>query len=301
MRRTVTALLALTLINVSLLGITTEQKVRAFPADTLRVFIQCGTTGVAPHSARVDPIVAPGGVSEHIHTFFGSTRTNASPDYARMVAPSLDSSCDTRRDTAGYWLPQAQHAVTGEVISAQRMNVYYTNPRNDPKVVPWPDNFMAVSNDVEILGPGGTVEAGAGVRVWFRRTCWDGTLKMASPAEYVAHTRNPNGITCPAGFDTHLPKMHYNARYPVESLQSYVPYGATTGWHGDFWNTWDSPSLAAVVEACLVPGRVDVGCGRVTDANIERLLAQRGVALPPPPLPPPWIRRCRLWSRHTTP
>lgn len=285
MRRLSQALIALGLTGSLVAGVMLmTPAAEGFPADQLRVFIQCGTTGIAPHNAQVDPIVSPNAVSQHQHTFFGSTRTSDNPSYVRMVAPPLASNCDTRRDTAGYWVPQARNSNTGEVLAAQRMNVYYTNVTDDPDMVAWPPNFMAVSDDIEILAPGGTVEAGAGVRIWFRRQCWDGTLKMASPDEYRQHTRIPSGQNCSAGFNTLLPKMHYNARWPdLSSMEGWIASDAPLGWHGDFWNTWHQPSLEALVEACLVPSNANVGCGRMTDANMGRLLSDRGVALPPAP------------------
>lgn len=278
-------LLVMTVIAVGLVaGPDKRQPAQAFNTNDLRTFVVCEPS----YNKQVDPIVAPGmDMSSHMHTFFGSLNINKDPDYDRITKYNAgESNCDTSRDTAGYWVPTAINPTNGNVLSAVRANVYYVNPSRQ-RVSPLPPNFQAVSDDFEVLPPGNNAEAGAGIRIWFRRQCWDGTLRMASPAEYRLHTilRSSN---CPAGY-TLLPKIHFNARFGVPSLAGYVANtgSSTVGWHGDLWNTWDQPSLVALTTACMNVTKVAAGCGRVTDANFNSLLTSRGVAAVPYPVSQP--------------
>lgn len=260
-----------------------QQPAKAFATNDLRTFVVCEPS----YNKQVDPIVAPGmDMSSHMHTFFGSLNIGKDPDYDNITKYHAgESNCDTSRDTAGYWVPTAINPGTGKVLSAVRANVYYVNPSRQ-RVSPLPPNFQAVSDDFELLPPGNNLEAGAGVRIWFRRQCWDGTLRMASPAEYTQHTLLKSG-NCPAGY-TLLPKIHFNARFGVSSLAGYVANtGSSLGWHGDLWNTWDQPSLVALTKACMNVTPVAAGCGRVTDANFNDLLTRRGVAAVPYPVSQP--------------
>lgn len=256
---------------------------RAFAPDDWRTFVVCRTS----HTGNYDPIVSPGVFpSNHEHQFAGSTITSENPSYTRMIS-NYESSCDLTRDTAAYWTPTLVNVNTGEHRVAQQWNVYYVNPWKNSSMVPFPPNFMAVSNDWEPHSDG--------VRIWFRRSCWDGTLNMPSAALYQEHTRTPNGSGgCPAGFGTLLPKMHYNLHFGFSLTSAWVPSSQITagvGWHGDFWNTWHQPSLDGLVEACLnAPAVVNgQGCAEIGgESTYQQKLAARGVAAStfPPPAPP---------------
>jgi hypothetical protein len=252
-----------------------------FAADEWRTFVACTTS----HTGNIDPIVSPGQKSMHTHAFSGNTRTSTDPNFPTMIGGPLSSSCELKRDTAAYWAPLIRNQRTGEVRAPGRWNVYYVNPWKDPRMVAFPPNFMAVSDDVEVLGLGDNPANGAGYRVWFRRVCWDGTLKMASGTEYRAHTTNRPSGGCPAGYKL-LPKMHYNVRFPgLNSLSGWESVSEPMApLHGDFWNTWHQPSLEAIVEACLTPpGTANgQGCGHIgSEQDFQGLLRARGVTPPP--------------------
>jgi hypothetical protein len=251
----------------------------AFAPGDWRTFVVCRTAKVA----AVDPIVSPNIVpSAHVHTFAGNTRTSEKPGYKRMTALPLASSCELTRDTAAYWAPALRDKQTGTLLAPRQWNVYYVNPWKASGMVPFPPNFKAVSDKWEYHSDG--------VRIWFDRVCWDGTLNMPSPAEYRAHTRE-RGSGCPSGFGTLLPKMHYNLHFGVDvRLDRYEPASAPMmGWHGDIWNTWHQPSFAAIVKACLNPPATvnGQGCGSLDDGNVASKLRARGVPLPPITSPTP--------------
>jgi hypothetical protein len=58
---------------------------------------------VLSHRAQVDPIVAPGRPSGHMHDFFGNRSTGANSTYASMQSGSTN--CTLSGDKAGYWVP----------------------------------------------------------------------------------------------------------------------------------------------------------------------------------------------------
>jgi hypothetical protein len=79
------------------------------------------------HRAQVDPIVAPGGPSGHMHDFFGNTTTNADSTYQSMNARPA-TTCSRPEDTAGYWIPTVSwkdSTGTLTTLQANRGVFYY--------------------------------------------------------------------------------------------------------------------------------------------------------------------------------
>jgi len=54
---------------------------------------------------RIDPIVAPGQVSAHVHTVSGGNALNFSMDYADTQTSEC-SSCPIKQDLSNYWTPK---------------------------------------------------------------------------------------------------------------------------------------------------------------------------------------------------
>jgi hypothetical protein len=94
--------------------------------------------------AWIDPIVSPGGVSTHLHQFWGNTSINPSSTYQTMRA-SGGSTCDNRSTPAtaenhtGYWMP-AMLDGAGHVVLPDFINTYYKQlPKGDPACQGPPD------------------------------------------------------------------------------------------------------------------------------------------------------------------
>lgn len=59
-----------------------------------------GTVGVA----RVDPLVSPGEVAQHVHAIHGSSGFSESATYEDLVGGDC-TSCAVRQDKSAYWTP----------------------------------------------------------------------------------------------------------------------------------------------------------------------------------------------------
>jgi hypothetical protein len=88
--------------------------------------------------------------------------------------------------------------------------------------------------------------------------CWDGVL---THVDDTAHLAYPKGGRCLAPFGHPLPRVILRWEYPVGRDTGLVTLasGSLTTIHGDFWNTWQQPSLARLVDGCINAGR---DCGR---------------------------------------
>ena len=187
------------------------------------------------HRAQVDPIVAPGTTSAHMHDFFGNGSTAATSTYASMQAAS--SNCTEPGDTAGYWSPTLV-APNGTYVDPERSIFYYRNrPYDYGTTVAFPVRSSAwswagrlptrtgrataratsvcpparltISPD---RGPGGKIK----LHVFFP-SCWDG-VHLHSP-DHRSHvvfgldedggvdTTDPD--TCPASHPIKVPQLDF--------------------------------------------------------------------------------------------
>jgi len=225
------------------------------------------------HLAQIDPIVAPGGASGHLHEFFGNRSTNENSTYQSMVAAG--TTCPHPKDTAGYWSP-ALIGPDGKVVNASGISAYYKNdPVSYSNTVPFPPDFRIIA--------GGTGSAPAvafwsckseGVRYYsppkcdsttFPRAivhfpqCWDGERRDST--DHRSHMAYPRRGVCPATHPVKLPHIKLYIRFP-QSIggPGYVFSDGTTLPHADFWNTWQQPGLEDLVKRCLNAG---VNCGQI--------------------------------------
>ncbi len=80
---------------------------------------------VLSHRAQVDPIVAPGRPSGHMHDFFGNRSTGANSTYASMQSGSTN--CTLSGDKAGYWVPTLIGS-NGAIVAARAQHLLLPQP-----------------------------------------------------------------------------------------------------------------------------------------------------------------------------
>jgi hypothetical protein len=88
--------------------------------------------------AQVDPVVAPGGTSAHMHDFFANKSTDASSTYNTMSASGATTTCSRPEDTAGYWIPTVSWKDTKgtqTTLTANRAVFYYRAGNKDYRTV----------------------------------------------------------------------------------------------------------------------------------------------------------------------
>lgn len=235
----------------------------------------CKVTGIA----TLDPIVNPdGSPSMHEHLFLGNTGVpKGVHTYSEAIAST--GTCNFPGDTAAYWMPTLRTAA-GVIVPAKGIVYYdrmtlqsitafpadfgmiwgYTRGLFDPdqrSYYGWNcDNNEPLQPDfskVDCRAYSSTSQV-----LTFRSFspyCWDGITPAGR--DYGAHVSYPIGYpkvqTCGAGM-TVLPRIRVNFNYqtkylPDGVLSSDMQFGTSAGAsaHTDFWNTWNQPSLEALV------------------------------------------------------
>jgi hypothetical protein len=180
------------------------------------------------HLAQEDPIVAPGERSEHMHEFFGNTTTNKDSTYESMI--DQRTTCSTKADTAGYWVPTLI-SPGGQVIRAESLLIYYRGEQGE-RTEAFPRDMRMVSDDV-IRDSSDEYN----VIVKFPE-CWDGA-RTDSP-DHISHMANASGEGCPPSHPVRVPSVTFVLRYPVQISPEYtLSSGRLRSMHADYWNTWD--------------------------------------------------------------
>jgi hypothetical protein len=240
------------------------------------------------HRAQVDPIVAPGQVSAHMHDFFGNRSTNANSTYLSMLN-STATTCTESGDHAGYWAPTliAPDGTAAEPVVAI---FYYRNrPVEYSRTLPFPADFRMIAggkdafpntywtcdgesdtgyqfrrNYIPDCGSGGNIK----MHVFFP-PCWDGrNLDSPDHRSHVAYGRNDDGTvegtdpdTCPPGYPVKLPQLDFRVQYDVSDGRGYRFSDGEVLPHSDFWNTWSQTRLQRLVTRCL--GYDGLSCGLI--------------------------------------
>lgn len=108
---------------------------------------------------RLDPIVSPGQVSEHVHMVHGGSAMGATYDYNTLRAQATCSNVQVQQDVSNYWAPTMYHydGVGNFSLLLTKFNVYYQfatysyDPNNleagSPHRYPFPEGLtMLVGN-----------------------------------------------------------------------------------------------------------------------------------------------------------
>jgi uncharacterized protein DUF1996 len=226
------------------------------------------------HRKQVDPIVAFGQISGHMHDFFGNRGVNSNSTYS--TAFTAGTTCALRGDHAGYWIPTLV-APNGAFVTPRRVLVYYRNtPASYGTTTPFPPDFRVVAGGVGVGPPNAgwsceqdasnmqstPVSCGSGLMVLHVRfpSCWNG-VQGDSP-DHRSHMRYATGSSCPSSHPVKVPEIFVHARFqPGASGPGYRLSDGTVSPHADFWNTWVQASLVQQINNCLRAGR---NCGQVS-------------------------------------
>lgn len=262
--------------------------------------MSCGIVQVG----RIDPVVSPGTVANHVHKIAGASNLGPSSTYDSL-RQSECTSCTIQADKSAYWTPALYylHADgTYEEVPNTGMTVYYlgrgADPHGNKTASPFPPGLKMlsgsttartqdlttktwgnstyssrpVSEAVSMVCINYTPGAGShtnnmtnmncpdGFRAQIHmQTCWDGKNLYLPDQSHVAHlSRIDNGI-CPPTHPVLLPHLFYEVFYSVTSFvggdgKFVFANGDMTGYgfHGDFINGWDIPTLTQAIGQCLL-------------------------------------------------
>ncbi|SRR6266508_755768 len=222
------------------------------------------------HMLMDDPIVFPKqpGASHH-HTFVGNTTTNAFSTLRSLLAAA--STCRRAGETAAYWMPTL--LLNGQSVEPRGATIYYRRRTLAP-VRPFPAGFKMIAGSSHATEPQDlhvtfwNCGAAAGVRPSVQvptcpaaratslrlhvnfPNCWD--RRRLDSADHQSHMAYSLRGRCPATHPVAVPAVSLIFRYPIAggagvSLASGGQYSA----HGDFFNAWNQPTLASLVDGCL--------------------------------------------------
>jgi hypothetical protein len=254
-------------------------------------------------TAQVDPIVAPGVPSAHMHEFFG-TQVDANSTYESLRAGGTN--CSIKEDTAGYWIPSlytpdgAGNPVKRNPVSLAAYYIAEDPPEGEVK--PFPPNMKLIAGNANA----GAYEQDLSV-VWFDcaapedqysprahapylcsggqfvrahvkfPSCWDG-VPPAPVGNDSIHVSYPDHGVCPNGTLT-LPQLHLSMVYGITDGRNATlasgggkddPNSIFT-LHGDFFNAWEQRLQATLVEECLAEEGPDVACGLPATSAIKTI------------------------------
>ncbi|WP_457028593.1 DUF1996 domain-containing protein [Kitasatospora sp. P5_F3] len=225
-----------------------------------------------------DPIVFPGQAgASHMHTFLGSTVTDANSTLASLQAGS--TSCVAPGDRSGYWMPTMYNGsapvqpVGPQVIYYKTGVIDYTSVRPFPPGLRFVVGSPSATATEFATNPGYVagwecgdsyrnidlpVSCPAGTQINLRYqapSCWNG-LYLDTP-DHKSHMAYPiNGI-CPTSHPVALPMIEFKMAFPAGSgdlSQLHLSSGRGFSFHYDFFNAWDVPTLAALVNHCVIGG-----------------------------------------------
>lgn len=191
---------------------------------------------------RADPIVAPGQVSNHLHTIMGGNGFDYIMDY-NSTQQSTCSSCTVIGDNSNYWTPtmwyQAEDGSFEEVDQLGGATIYYLQRgKNGEKLKAFPPGFRMIAGDPFKRQPGDDFASQAisyaclgnnggakpetpgfpnyncpnGIRAQvFFPSCWNG--KDLDVADHKSHMSYPvdayNAGSCPPDFPVHFVSLFF--------------------------------------------------------------------------------------------
>jgi hypothetical protein len=215
------------------------------PSDIGSFRLPCGYS----HMAFDDPIVFPGKPgSSHLHTFFGSTRTDALTTTESLLGANSSTCGGGTANQSAYWTPALIDTLTGRALVPTGFLVYYkkgynnltnaeiTVPPNGLRMVggrsatattapgPWDPiqaRFNCHQNGMD--GPWyntiPSCPAGAELHLSLAfPNCWDGkNLDSPDHRSHMLDTQSQVTQRCPASHPIPIPRIELNITYMVEA------------------------------------------------------------------------------------
>lgn len=207
---------------------------------------------------RIDPIIAPGAVSAHVHQVNGGNGFGFTEDYT-AARQATCTSCMAKQDSSNYWTPILYYKdQQGQFTKVDQngMTVYYLQRGTDTNYKAFPEGFRMIAGnpfkrnftgdfaaqavsfvclDYSGSGAGGewnylpTHACPDGIRAQvFFPSCWDGV--NVDSADHQSHMAYPesgsyNGGTCPSSHPVQLISIFYEVIFDSSKFQF---------WNGDY-------------------------------------------------------------------
>lgn len=237
--------------------------------------------------ARLDPVVFPGFVSPHAHTFVGQNAVTSSQNNVSMQAASC-TTAQVQADKSSYWAPTLFKYSNG-AFAARTLGVvqsYYLQ-RGKMPLQAFPPGLKMVAGNAMASGPQSTKQLqnvvsfvclnyatgspqtstlpagpcpqGLRAQIIFP-SCWNG--KDLDSFDHVSHMAYPlgdspdNGDACPSTHPIRFITLFYEFIWNVGSQPNNGSWMFANGdsigysFHADFQNGWDTNVLQAAINQC---------------------------------------------------
>lgn len=301
MRRTLTTIVAIALAFAA----------ASAPAQAVAPSVKGGKFEVTckPHSIpdqAIDPIVSPGAVSAHLHTFFGNKGLTNVSTPAQLQADGAGTSCVLAADTAAYWIPAAcdgpcvpvaggdpeRGPFTNVVQPVKIFGYYFGVPKSQAIEQQLSPDLKIIGGDSHATGPSGSKRIiafhcgnggshGSPVRPYpYDCTAANGvkntdgvvavvTFPYCGPAGGVPNNYGDSTGTCVGG-DVTYPQVQIHVHYG-HNTSGYQTGSRLNFSSGPYWTLhgdWMNGWNQAKLQA-LVSGCLDTDtdCGFLTQTN----------------------------------
>ncbi|KAG7122041.1 hypothetical protein HYQ44_002939 [Verticillium longisporum] len=280
---------------------------RVLAVHETRTFALLQFNGKEIVRGRIDPIVSPGRVSEHVHGVMGG-RNFALDATGDSMALSMCTNAKAADDKSAYWFPWLyfHDPVTGvfEPVDIAYVNVYYFFEPTDDRITAFPQGLQIVSGNAATRTSPGThgklnLNPDDGEIQPVQWTCprWQSTFEPPSwppdsdgtaagevdPMNAEAGTSFPDvdcdGFASPLRADIHMPYCYDPSKgldeYRSNMAQASQPFvlsnGDVTGYssHADFLAAWDENVLQGVIDGCDAGFNGIHTCPGVTPSTLE--------------------------------
>jgi len=237
---------------------------------------------------RTDPILAPNGLSGHVHTFFGASIADPSTTYEDLRNPSTGNSGNVVENKSLYWYPTIYRYEPAQdryfVAPIFHHSSYYI--WNTGEATAFPDGFKMIIHatdsctverdngnifhrcgkaTAECVAPGSCPNGDCSVLNGFfppqscaelemsieLPSCWDGvSIDSADHRSHVHYGYDDGAQTCPPSHPTRVPKVFVFTRILNYPGGKHLFSDGTGIFHTDYFSGWVESELQYVLDNC---------------------------------------------------
>eukprot|EP00467_Chlorarachnion_reptans_P022507 CAMPEP_0114504884 /NCGR_PEP_ID=MMETSP0109-20121206/10533_1 /TAXON_ID=29199 /ORGANISM="Chlorarachnion reptans, Strain CCCM449" /LENGTH=613 /DNA_ID=CAMNT_0001683237 /DNA_START=58 /DNA_END=1899 /DNA_ORIENTATION=+ len=248
---------------------------------------------------RSDPIVAPGELAAHMHTFFGANVAGVSTTYEDLRAES-ENTGNVLENHSLYWYPSIyrQDPATGRfIISPIFLNSAYYIWENGFNPTAFPNGFKMLGGgygltqwqEATCVGRGGCPNGNCTTTNDYfppqtcqelelsmqMPSCWDGVnIDSLDHRSHVAYVNSED--ECPPSHPVQIPRVFIFTRIRPYPGGVHMFADGSGYFHSDYFSGWDATFLQGVMDSCENPS-----FGPNPDAFCDEYVTFRDTPNPP--------------------
>jgi len=232
-------------------------------------------------SARIDPLLNPTCLSDHVHTFYGAKASLRPETTYEDMRNASENSGNTEENMSLYWHPTvymhdkvrgvykmadiwfaSSYYVwqTGQATAFPNgfnMIAYGSHPKARSEAIcdgPSPCERDDCSSADDSFFPS-TACAELEAKLVFP-TCWDGVnIRSDNMMDHVSYDIEEGRFDadCPASHPVKLPEVHFYFRIKDYQGGEYVFSDGSSTYHSDYFSGWDAVQLQRILDGCSNP------------------------------------------------